>query len=208
MRTSEASTFWNDVYASRPDAGEPGPNVRLVEVAGGLAVGDALDLGCGPGGDTLWLARQGWNVTAVDISAVATERVAELARGAGLGGRVSTEAHDLGESFPEGRYDLVSAQYLQTPYDFDRAGTLRAAARSLNPGGRLLVVDHGSTAPWSWNQDPDLHYPTPQEVIAGIGLDPATWTVERADAPRRVATGPDGQTAEVVDHVIVIRRAG
>ncbi|MFI1827154.1 methyltransferase domain-containing protein [Streptomyces sp. NPDC020412] len=208
MSTSEASAFWNDVYASRPDAGEPGPNVRLVEVVGGLGVGDALDLGCGPGGDTLWLARQGWNVTAVDISAVATARVAELARGAGLGERVSTEAHDLGESFPAGRYDLVSAQYLQTPYDFDRAGALRAAVRSLNPGGRLLVVDHGSTAPWSWNQDPDLHYPTPQEVIAGIDLDPATWTVERADAPRRVATGPDGQTAEVVDHVIVIRRVG
>jgi hypothetical protein len=68
------------------------------------------------------------------------------------------------------------------------------------------VVDHGSTAPWSWNQDPDLRYPTPHEVAAGIGLDRASWTVERADAPRRSATGPDGRTAEVTDHVLLIRR--
>ncbi|WP_435850759.1 hypothetical protein [Streptomyces tibetensis] len=33
----------------------------------GLAPGDALDLGCGEGGDGLWLAGRGWHVTAVDI---------------------------------------------------------------------------------------------------------------------------------------------
>ncbi|ARX80975.1 methyltransferase [Streptomyces alboflavus] len=33
-----------------------------------------------------------------------------------------------------------------------------------------------------------------------------TWTVERADAPRRTATGPDGRTAEVIDHILLIRR--
>lgn len=80
------------------------------------------------------------------------------------------------------------------------------AAHGLRLGGRLLVVDHGSTAPWSWNQDPDVRYPTPQEVAAGIGLDPATWMVERADAPRRIATGPGGRAAEVTDHVLLIRR--
>ncbi|MFC6937958.1 hypothetical protein ACFQHO_51905 [Actinomadura yumaensis] len=67
-------------------------------------------------------------------------------------------------------------------------------------------MDHGSTAPWSWNQDPDARYPSPREVAAGLGLDPAAWTVERADAPRRTATGPGGRTAEVTDHVLIIRR--
>ncbi|MCU1614889.1 MAG: methyltransferase, partial [Frankiales bacterium] len=93
-----------------------------------------------------------------------------------------------------------------TSFDLDRAAVLRLAAHALRPGGRLLVVDHGSTAPWSWNQDPDVRYPSPQEVAASIDLDPAIWMVERADAPRRIATGPDGRTAEVTDHVLLIRR--
>lgn len=69
-------------------------------------------------------------------------------------------------------------------------------------------MDHGSTAPWSWDQDPDVRYPTPQEVAAGLALDPVTWRVERAEAALRTATGPDGRTAEVVDHVLLVHRAG
>ncbi|WP_246366511.1 hypothetical protein [Nonomuraea rhodomycinica] len=83
---------------------------------------------------------------------------------------------------------------------------LRSAAHALHLGGRLLVVDHGSAAPWSWNQDPGVRYPGPLEVAAGLDLDPATWTVERADTPRRIATGPGGRTAEVIDHVLLVRR--
>ncbi|ONK16076.1 class I SAM-dependent methyltransferase [Streptomyces sp. MP131-18] len=207
MNTTDAATFWDGVHAARPAADAPPPNARLVELVTDLPPGDVLDLGCGDGGDSLWLARRGWHVTAVDISAVAAERLAERARSLGLGDRVTAARHDLHESFPEGRFDLISAHYLHTPYDLDRAAVLRVAAHRLRPGGRLLVVDHGSTAPWSWNQDPDVRYPTPQEVAAGIGLDPAAWTVERADAPRRIATGPGGRTAEVTDHVLFVRRA-
>ncbi|MFJ8188720.1 class I SAM-dependent methyltransferase [Streptomyces sp. NPDC096094] len=206
MSTTDAVTFWDGVYAGRPSATDPRPNLRLVETITGLPPGDALDLGCGDSGDSLWLARRGWRVTAVDISAVAAERLADHARSLGLGDLVTAEQHDLRASFPEGRFDLVSAHYLHTPFDLDRAAVLRTAAHALRPGGRLLVVDHGSTAPWSWDQDPDIRYPTPREVAAGIGLDPATWTVERADAPRRTATGPGGRTAEVVDHVLLVRR--
>lgn len=206
MSTPEAVTFWDGVYAARPTATDPRPNVRLTETVTGLPPGDVLDLGCGEGGDALWLARQGWQVTAVDVSAVAVERLTGLARAHGLDDRISAERHDLRESFPYGAYDLVSAHYLHTPLDLDRATALRTAARTLRPDGLLLIVDHGSTAPWSWNQDPDLRYPSPHEVAADLGLDTAAWTVERADAPRRIATGPDGSTAEVTDHILIIRR--
>lgn len=208
MSTTEAVAFWDGVYAARTQADGPQPNARLTETVTGLPPGDALDLGCGNGGDALWLARQQWRVTAVDISAVAVERLAALAHSQGLGERVTAVRHDLHESFPSGAFDLICAHYLHTPFDLDRAAVLRAAAHALRPGGRLLVVDHGSTAPWSWNQDPDIRYPSPREVAAGIGLDSATWTVERADAPRRTATGPGGRTAEVTDHILLIRRTG
>lgn len=206
MNTTDAAAFWDGVHAARPAAADPQPNLRLTETVTGLPPGRALDLGCGAGGDALWLARRGWRVTAVDVSAVAVGRLAALARGHGLADLVTTERHDLAASFPRGRFDLVCAHYLHTPVELDRAGVLRRAAHALRPNGRLLVVDHGSTAPWSWNQDPGVRYPTPHEVAAGIGLDPAEWTVERAEASRRTATGPGGRTAEVTDHVLLIRR--
>ncbi|MGX1760267.1 SAM-dependent methyltransferase [Streptomyces lydicus] len=206
MNTTDAIAFWDGVYTARPAADGPQPNARLTETGTGLPPGDAMDLGCGNGGDALWLARLGWQVTAVDISAVAVERLAALVRAHGLGDRVTTVRADLHTSFPPGSFDLVCAHYLHTPFDLDRAAVLRSAAHALRPGGRLLVVDHGSTAPWSWNQEPDIRYPSPREVAADIGLSPQTWTVERADAPSRIATGPDGRTAEVTDHVLLIRR--
>ncbi|WP_267717061.1 class I SAM-dependent methyltransferase [Streptomyces sp. CoH17] len=207
MSATDAVTFWDGVYAARPASDAPRPNVRLVETVTGLSPGDALDLGCGSGGDVLWLALRGWRVTAVDVSGVAVERLAEHARAHGLDGRVDAVRHDLHASFPEGRFDLVSAHYLHTPFGLDRASVLRGAARALRPGGRLLVVDHGSTAPWSWDQDPDARFPAPGDVAAELALDPVTWRVERAEAPRRTATGPGGRTAEVVDHVLLVRRA-
>jgi SAM-dependent methyltransferase len=206
MNTTNEVTFWDDVYLSRPAATGPRPNARLTEVVASLSPGDALDLGCGDGGDTLWLAGQGWHVTAADISAVAVERLTALARSHGIGDRVTAVRYDLGRAFPHGEFDLICAHYLHTPFDLDRATVLRAAAHALRPGGRLLVVDHGSTAPWSWNQDPGARYPSPREVAADIDLDETAWTVERADTPRRTATGPDGRTAEVTDHVLLLRR--
>ncbi|WP_194818357.1 bifunctional 2-polyprenyl-6-hydroxyphenol methylase/3-demethylubiquinol 3-O-methyltransferase UbiG [Nocardia sp. XZ_19_385] len=205
MSTTDAVAFWDGVYANRPASTDPLPNYLLAETITGPP-GAALDLGCGNGGDALWLARQGWRVTAVDISAVAVERLTELARAHGLGDRIAAEQHDLRDAFPSGEFDLVSVHYLHTPFDLDRSIVLRAAAHALRPGGLLLVVDHGSTAPWSWNQDPDVRFPTPHEVAADIELDPSTWTVERAGTPKRIATGPDGRTAEVTDHLLLIRR--
>ncbi|WP_424186994.1 SAM-dependent methyltransferase [Actinokineospora sp. G85] len=204
--TTAAVTFWDEMHAARAAAHDPPPNARLTETATDLPPGEALDLGCGDGGDALWLAGQGWRVTAVDISAVAVERLTALARARGLDDRVTADRHDLGAAFPRGDFDLVCVHYLHTPFDLDRAAVLCSAAHALRPGGRLLVVDHGSTAPWSWDQDPDVRYPSPREVVEDIGLDAATWAVERADAPRRTATGPGGRTAEVTDHVLLIRR--
>jgi len=109
-------------------------------------------------------------VTSVDISGTATQRVADRAQALGVDDWVAAERHDLARSFPRGRFDLVSAQYLHTPFPIRGARILRTAAEALLPGGRLLVVDHGSTAPWWWNQDPDTRYPSPHEVAADLHL--------------------------------------
>ncbi|MEV6757557.1 class I SAM-dependent methyltransferase [Streptomyces sp. NPDC051214] len=201
-----AAQFWERHYRSRrPGAARVNP--LLAETVSGLNPGTALDLGCGGGGDAIWLARRGWRVTAVDISTTAVERVRERARELGIADRVTAEQHDLAESFPAGRFDLISAQYFHTPLQLPRARVLRTAARALRPGGFLLIVDHGSTAPWSWNQDPDIHYPTPAAIAAELDLDPARWSVLRADMPERRATGPAGESATVVDNVLLVQHA-
>ncbi|WP_181773735.1 class I SAM-dependent methyltransferase [Amycolatopsis pittospori] len=201
----QATEFWDELYERRA-AGSPRVNPRLAEIAGPLTPGDALDLGCGAGGDALWLAVHGWTVTAVDISGAAVRSLQRRAES--LGAPITALRVDLAGDFPDGTFDLVSAQYLHTPFALDRAHVLRTAAKAVAPGGRLTVVDHGSTAPWSWNQDPDTTYPTPWEVAADLALDPAEWSIDRADTPRRQATGPAGRTATVVDHVLVLRRSG
>ncbi len=60
------------------------PNGTLVTETSGLVPGRALDVGAGEGGDALWLAEQGWSVTASDISQRALDRVSAEAERRGL----------------------------------------------------------------------------------------------------------------------------
>jgi SAM-dependent methyltransferase len=202
----EAARFWDDHYRQHDQPWSGDPNAFLVDVVARRRPGTALELGCGDGGDAIWLAGRGWRVTAVDIAAVALRRLAERAIVAGVGDRVVGERHDLARTFPSGSFDLVAALYLHTPFDFPRARVLQAAARAVAPGGHLLIVEHASVAPWSWNQDRAARFPTPEEILDSLDLDRAQWQIERLAAPARVATGPGGQSATVTDNVIAIRR--
>ncbi|MCE7010393.1 class I SAM-dependent methyltransferase [Kibdelosporangium philippinense] len=196
-----ARTYWENRYnGDRRWKGTPNP--LLVATVSGEKPGRALDLGCGEGGDAVWLAREGWQVTAVDIAESALRRTIEHAEANGV--HVTTERHDLGETFPGGPFDLINAQYLLTPFDFDRAAALREAAGALAQGGLLLIVDHGSLHPWS-TAPADTYFPTPQEVYDGLGLDPSRWQPERLEAPQREAKGPNGQIATVTDTVVAVR---
>ncbi|QYN38706.1 class I SAM-dependent methyltransferase [Pseudonocardia sp. DSM 110487] len=205
---SESERFWEGHYRGYRGPWAARANPLLVETVAPLAPGTALDLGCGLGGDTIWLARRGWRVTAVDISSTAVDQVRRQALELGLGDRVVAEQHDVATGFPSGEFDLISAQYFHTPFALPRGQVLRTSAHALRPGGLLLLVDHGSIAPWSWNQDRDTHFPTPDEVFAEMDLDRRQWSPVRTDMPRREATGPNGETAVVVDNVLLVRRAG
>ena len=181
--SSAAVEFWEPHYA-RSEPGTGGPNPVLVDTVRDLTPGQALDLGCGGGGDAWWLAQQGWAVLSVDVSGTALSRVADRAAGAGLAHRVRTERHDLTATFPAGGFDLISAQFLLSPVEFDRPAVFARAAAALQPGGLLLIVDHASVAPWSW-ADPDTEFPTPGQLLAGFGLDPQLWAIlRRGPSPR------------------------
>ena len=193
--------FWEQRYGQSDQVWSGRPNVQLVEVVGELPSGSALDLGCGEGGDAVWLASKGWRVTGVDISQTALDRASAAANGLDLA--IDFQRHDLAVAFPEGSYDLVSAQFLQTPLEFPRAAVLQSAARAVAPGGLLLIVEHAAMPPWSAHHHEQL--PTAAETLASLELDPALWTVLRADSPER-AVIHDDETATVADNVIAVRR--
>ncbi|WP_433798807.1 FAD-dependent oxidoreductase [Actinomycetospora sp. CA-084318] len=191
--------FWERFYAERDQVWSGRVNPSVEATAARLTPGTALDLGAGEGGDAIWLAGQGWRVTATDVAQSACDRIAARA-----GGSVTTERHDLAETFPDGTFDLVTASYLHSPNaDFPRTAILRRAAAAVAPGGTLLVTGHGRLAPWSW--DPTLRLPTAPEVLATLELG-EEWEVVRADSPERVATGPDGQEATITDEIVEVRR--
>lgn len=140
--TRTDAEMWDDRYRESDRIWSGNPNVVLVREVEGLTPGRALDLGCGEGADAVWLARWGWKVTATDISRVALERAAVHAAEADVADRIDWQWHDLGASFPEGEYDLVSAQFLHSMGDLPRERILRRAALAVAPGGVLLVVGH------------------------------------------------------------------
>ncbi|MEU8459817.1 class I SAM-dependent methyltransferase [Streptomyces sp. NPDC029003] len=202
-------SYWDDRYRERVWSGDP--NDVLVREVSGLTPGRALDLGCGEGGDALWLARRGWRVTGTDISGVALERAAAHARDAGVGDRVAWERHDLAESFPAGEYDLVCACFLHTFGAFPRERILRTAARAVAPGGVLLVAGHAGWAPWQDTAAMDevqraVRFPTPDQVVAELELPEGAWEVLLAAEHERVQNLPDGTPGTRTDNAVVVRR--
>ena len=195
---AEVERFWEDHYRGHERRWSGKPNPVLVDVVGDSRPGIALDLGCGEGGDAIWLARRGWHVTAVDVSATALDRAAADANTAGVADRIDFRRHDLALTFPTGAFDLVSAQYLHSPIEFPRVSVLREAAGAVASGGLLLIVDHASTSPGSRS--------VPEETLDPLDLGPDEWRTERLEASQREATRPDGQYVTVTDNVVAVRR--
>jgi hypothetical protein len=61
--------LWNERYGAADRLWSGNPHSQLPEIVAGMQPGSALDIACGEGADALWLAEQGWNVTAVDSAA-------------------------------------------------------------------------------------------------------------------------------------------
>ncbi len=204
----DAREFWDEFYSGDASVWSGQVNLQLAEVAADLAPGRALDLGCGEGADAIWLAEDGWRVVAVDVADNALERARAAAKQREVLSRIRFERHDLSTSFPDGRFDLVSAQFLHSPARLDREPVLRRAADAVAPGGRLLIVDHGAPPPWTGEHAHEHHFATVDEVLAGLALDNAQWERLRAEPSERAAIGPDGQAATLTDNVILLRRIG
>ncbi len=193
---------WDRRYAEREQLWSGQPNGALVAEVAGLVPGRVLDVGCGEGADAVWLARQGWDVTALDVSGLALERAAGHARDAGVAVRwvhAGLAAADLAPA----SFDLVSAQYPALQRTPDGAAE-RALLAAVAPGGVLLLVHHAGMehqAPRDYGFDP-AQYVWPA-MVAGLLDD--DWAVEVDEQRPRVAPG-GGAGAHHTDDVVLRAR--
>lgn len=203
--TSEA--FWERRYTMMSQPSNGRVSAALQRYAAGRQSRRALELGCGRGDDAIWLAQRGWTVTGADVSETALRAARGAAEAAGVQNRARFVRHDLNETFPDGTYELVTAMFLHSPVAFGRPMVLRQAAKSVAPGGLLLIAAHGSRAPWS--QTPvDMVYPTAQDEIANLSLESGAWREIFVGPLQRDATGPDGSHAVVTDLIVAVERVG
>lgn len=163
-----------------------GPNQFLVEEVGDLPAQTALDIACGEGRNSLWLAERGWNVTAIDFSPVAIDKA--KARAAELDLDIDFSVADA-RAPVQGQFDLILVFYLHLPHDA-MAEVLGAARDALAPGGRLLVVGHDArnlAEGYGGPQSPLVLY-SPGDVEQWMeGL-----TIERAETVERHVTTAEG----------------
>ena len=196
--------YWEQRYSGSERVWSGKVNATMASVVAELAPGTAIDLGCGEGGDVLWLAEQGWQAHGLDISTTAVGRARAEAAARGLVG-ATFSATDLSTWRPEpGTVDLVTASFFQSEVALDRVEILRRAATAVRPGGHLVTISHA--APPSWAAHHPAHMVDVLAEAEQLAQPEEDWVVEVAEEQPREATGPDGHAGEHLDAVLVLRR--
>ena len=126
---------WNERYREGAYQFREHPSAVLLDWQDALAGSTALDLACGRGRNTLYLATLGFDVHAIDVSDIAIQQATHRANRMDL--HVHWVAHDLEQGIPlRGPYDLIlMIRYVDNTL-------LSKAVRLLAPRGKILVEEH------------------------------------------------------------------
>lgn len=131
---------WEQRYRSRQRPSEDfavAPTPLLVAVLERTAPGTALDLACGTGRNSLWLAEHGWRVTAVDGAPTSIDVLRGRASERGV--VLDARAADLEKSeyvIESSTWDLIVISY------YLQRSLFEPAKRGVVPGGNLLAIVH------------------------------------------------------------------
>jgi SAM-dependent methyltransferase len=124
---------WNAFFTADRPRFNVMPNAFLVQMAERREPGTALDVGMGQGRNSLWLARQGWQVTGFDPATQALAIAQQNAASLGLSLK-AVEARDDTFDWGESRWDLILLSYAGCG-----AENVARIERGLRPGGLLVV---------------------------------------------------------------------
>ena len=196
---------WEERYSGEQKMWSGNPNPQLVAEASALTPGTALDVGCGEGGDVIWLARRGWRVTGADFSANGLARAARHAEEAGVADRTDWWQVDARTFAAEGRsYDLVTTHFLHPP-DGGMVDVTRRLAEAVAPGGHLLVVGHAPSEMFTHlSATHRAAMFLAEDLLPALPDDFEALVVEQR--PRTMIR--DGVTVDVHDSTLLARRGG
>ena len=163
--STDSPRFWDETWAETGAMGS-GSDDLLAEHVERLAPARALEIGCGLGGNAVWLANNGWHVTAVDYSAVAIDKARQLAAEAGVS--VDFVVADASIYQPPEKFELIITFFIQL-FPALRAAMLANMAQALAPRGTLLFVSHDkSGSPSGWTEEDLLGLTDPEEIVEEI----------------------------------------
>lgn len=205
MRSMSAAD-WDARYQGPDLVWSATPNMWVAEQTRDLTPGRVLDLACGEGRNSIWLAQQGWQVTGVDFSVAGLDKARTLAQSQPAPANSIQWMHADATTFTSTTTsDLVMLVYLQLP-PLERRAAIHAAWHVLAPGGVLLVIAHhmdnlsgGVGGP----QDPEVLY-TQQDVLADVALIDSAAMIRQAQRVERVVTGHD---RPVLDTLVLAGKA-
>jgi SAM-dependent methyltransferase len=191
--------FWDERYSSAPALWSGEPNHHLVLEVKDLKPGTALDVGCGEGADSIWLAQSGWEVTGLEISEVALDRARRAAtEKLGDSRNIDFRHVNILEWSPNGEtFDLVSAHFFHTPPAI-RPRIWQMLISAVSPGGTLLIVAHDPDDPHVKEHrahEPELFYKGSEiaEAIPEVG-----WTIVKNAVASRVRPDSGEQFLDMV----------
>ncbi len=178
------ATGWDERYAGSELVWSAEPNQFVARECADLAPGRAVDLAAGEGRNAIWLARRGWDVTAVDFSQAGLDKGRQLAGDTAL----TWVCADATTWQAEQPFDLAVIAYLQLPAK-ERGAAVRNAFDALTPGGTFLLVAHDTTNLTEGTggpQDPAVLM-TAEDVLAD--LDGRAFDIVSAERVGRAVAG-------------------
>ena len=136
MNNQQAYNAWSQNYDTVVNKTRDLEAAALRETLSGFAFADALELGCGTGKNTVWLAARAVRLTAADFS---EEMMAQAAAKISTG-NVRFVRTDLREAwdFPAGAFDLVSCSLILEHIE-NLDFVFAEARRVLKTGGRFYL---------------------------------------------------------------------
>ena len=190
--------FWEEYYQKNKQPFVE-PDEVMVDVVSKLRPGKAADLGAGDGNNSLWLAEQGWQVTAVDFSPTAIKYINNVARERGLS--IHTQVDDITTFVPKEKQDLILLGFIHVEAT-ERKRLLDHVTKALAPNGVLLYLGitdvkedpgHGI--------DPGI-FAHADEIVADIN---GLVVIKSGEKLRYIDLG-DGEGETEVTGVVVIAR--
>lgn len=135
----DARSFWDQRFAAPEYIFGTEPNRFLVSQAHRLQPGmRVLDVACGEGRNTVWLAGQGCQVTAFDLSPIALAKARSLAEQRAVAVDFLESSVDDWRWEP-GAFDAVVCIFIQFAEQAQRARLFDGLHRALSPGGLVLL---------------------------------------------------------------------